>query len=115
MATMDKLSCGPQTLLDALEKRAGSTPDRVAYRFLREGELEVDRLTFGELRKRARIAAAHIAATGTGMSGERAILLYPQSLEFVVAFFGCLYAGVIAIPASVPQRKHRGDAIRRMA
>jgi acyl-CoA synthetase (AMP-forming)/AMP-acid ligase II/acyl carrier protein len=42
------------------------------------------------------------------MAGERALLLHPPGLEFVAAFFGCLYAGVVAVPA-YPPRLHRPD------
>src|SRR5690606_14263887 len=37
------------------------------------------------------------------MTGERALLLYPSGLDFVAALFGCLYAGVIAVPAYPPR------------
>jgi len=33
-----------------------------------------------------------------GAEGQRALLLYPPGLQFIAAFFGCLYAKVIAIP-----------------
>ena len=39
-----------------------------------------------------------------GWTGERALLLYPAGLDFIVAFFGCLYAGVVAVPAYPPRR-----------
>ena len=39
-----------------------------------------------------------------GLEGERALLLYPAGLDFIVAFFGCLYAGVVAVPAYPPRR-----------
>ena len=48
------------------------------------------------------------------MEGERALLLYPSGLDFVAAFFGCLYAGVTAVPAYPPRRNRnmaRIDAI----
>jgi len=38
------------------------------------------------------------------MQGERALLLYPSGLEFIAAFFGCLYAGVVAVPVYPPKR-----------
>ncbi len=41
-----------------------------------------------------------------GVTGERALLLYPSGLDFVVGFFGCLYAGVTAVPA-YPPRRHK--------
>src|SRR5262245_66560472 len=48
------------------------------------------------------------------LEGERALLLYPAGLEFIAAFFGCLYAGVVAVPAYPPRRNRslsRSEAI----
>ena len=39
----------------------------------------------------------------SGCDGGRALLLYPPGLEFIAAFFGCLYAGVVAVPAYLPR------------
>ena len=39
--------------------------------------------------------------------GSRALLLYPQGLEFINAFLGCLYAGIIAVPAYPPKRNQK--------
>ncbi len=46
------------------------------------------------------------------MSGERALLLYPAGLEFIAAFFGCLYAGVVAVPAYPPRRNRSMNRIQ---
>jgi acyl-CoA synthetase (AMP-forming)/AMP-acid ligase II len=88
-------------------------PERIAYTCLRDGEVESDTLTFGALCQRARGLAARLSALG--MRGDHAILLYPQGTDFLVAFFGCLYAGVVAIPASIPTRKKGIEALRRIA
>ncbi|HSF38611.1 MAG TPA: AMP-binding protein, partial [Thermoanaerobaculia bacterium] len=92
---------GVVSLTDALSFRAARTPDRTAYVFLAEGEEEQDRLTYAALDARARAIAAALARTCE--PGERALLLYPPGLDFVAAFFGCLYAGVIAVPAYPPR------------
>ena len=85
----------------ALASRASRTPDRTAYVFLAEGEEEQERLTYAGLDARARAIAA--ALSRSVRTGERALLLYPPGLDFVAAFFGCLYAGVIAVPAYPPR------------
>ena len=113
--TTEKPGHALQTLTEILDKRAISTPDRVAYRFLREGEYEHDTITFGELRRRARVAAAHLTALGARQPIDAALLLYPQGLQFLVAFFGCLYAGVIAVPASLPNRRRGTETLARIA
>ncbi len=65
-------------------------------------------LTFAELRHRARVVAARLARRTA--RGDRAILLFPPGLEFLVAFFGCLAAGVIAVPLMVPRRNAGRDS-----
>ncbi len=90
------------TLVELLRYRASSQPERIAYIFLRDGEIEEARLTYGELDQKARAIAAHLQSLEA--KGERGLLLYPPGLDFISAFFGCLYAGVVAIPAYPPRR-----------
>jgi acyl-CoA synthetase (AMP-forming)/AMP-acid ligase II len=91
----------PSTLVQALQRRAALTPDRLALRFLAETEEQAVVLSYRELDLRARtIAAALQAEAGFG---DRAVLLFPSGADYVAAFFGCLYAGVIAVPAYPPE------------
>src|SRR5438270_3217157 len=85
------------TLNELLRRRAALQPRQMAYTFLADGEVESSHLTYEELDRRARAVAAVLQSWR--VEGERALLLYNPGLEFVVAFFGCLYAGVIAVPA----------------
>ena len=95
----------PVTLVQALAQRAAQTPQRVALRFLADDPREEAVLTYQDLDLRARtIAAALQARTGFG---DRAILLFPSGPDYVAAFFGCLYAGVIAVPAYPPESSRR--------
>lgn len=89
------------TLVDLLRKRAVHQPLQVAFTFLKDGETEAGSLTYQELDRHARAIAA--ALQSYGVSGSRALLLYPPGLEFIAAFFGCLYAGVVAVPAYPPR------------
>src|SRR5919197_111157 len=86
-----------------LRRRASGDPGRAAYTFLAGGEVERGTLTYGEVDRRARAVAAALQSLGLG--GERALLLYPPGLDYVTAFFGCLYAGVVAVPAYPPRRR----------
>jgi len=100
------------TLVDILRWRAIHQPDHTAYVFLEDGEIEEARLTYAELDKKARAVAAHLLQLNG--KGERALLLYPAGLDYIVAFLGCLYAGVIAVPAYPPRNNRslqRIDAI----
>jgi len=67
-----------------------------------ESGVEDVQLTYAQLDRRARALAARL--TELGMYGERALLLFPPGLEFVVGFFGCMYAGAVAVPAYPPRR-----------
>ncbi len=89
------------TLVDLLRFRAVYQPRKLAFTFLKDGETESSSLTYQELDRHARAIAA--ALQSYGFSGERALLLYPPGLEFIAAFFGCLYAGVVAVPAYPPR------------
>ncbi len=90
----------PDSLTTILKQRAEQAcASRLA--FLRDGEEEAEASSFGALDRRARAIAARLqAAAGFG---ERALLLYPPGLEFIRAFFGCLYSGVVAVPAYPPR------------
>jgi acyl-CoA synthetase (AMP-forming)/AMP-acid ligase II/alkylation response protein AidB-like acyl-CoA dehydrogenase len=89
------------TLIDLVQNRAEKDGQRVAYTFLEDGVTIHESLTYGGLFERARAIAAQLQALNA--AGERALLLYPSGLEFLAALFGCLLAGVIAIPVPVPE------------
>ena len=89
------------TLVDLLRYRALHQPDFKVYTFLEDGEVESASLTYQELDRNARAIAAQLQSFLA--CGERALLLYPPGLEFIAAFFGCLYAGVVAVPAYPPR------------
>lgn len=95
---------GPPTLVDLVRHRAMHQPHDLAFGYLHEGDDEYTPLTNSELDRRARAVAAWLE--DKGLVGERAMLLYPPGLDFIVAFFGCLYAGVTAVPV-YPPRKNR--------
>lgn len=96
----------PLSLVQALAQRAAQTPDRIALRFLADAPHEQAVLSYRELDQRARTIAAALQARAS--FGDRAVLLCPSGPDYVAAFFGCLYAGVIAVPAYPPEsaRQH---------
>ena len=91
----------PCSLVDILRWRAQAHPDKLAYSFLTDGESEAQRLTFRELDEKARAIGAHLQKLG--IMGKCVLLLYPQGLDYVAAFWGCLYAKVIAVPLFPPR------------
>ncbi len=98
------------TWVDLLRQRTLHQPDQVAFTFLSDGETEGDRLTYQELDRQARAIASQLQARG--LSSERALLLYPPGLEYLAAFFGCLYAGVVAVPAYPPRNQRNMPRIQ---
>ncbi|RZI24551.1 amino acid adenylation domain-containing protein [Pseudomonas sp. 770NI] len=101
----------PRTLVQSLQQRAAQTPDQVALRFLAESAEHSVVLSYRDLDQRARTIAAALQANA-GL-GERAVLLFPSGPDYVAAFFGCLYAGVIAVPAYPPEstRRHHQERL----
>jgi len=89
------------TLIELLSRRAHHEPDRRAYTFLSDGEVEGASLTYAEMERRARAIAALLQSCAT--RGDRALLLYPPGLEFICAFFGCVFSGIIAVPVPLPR------------
>lgn len=85
------------TLVDALGHHGATRPEDIGYVFLKDGETETARLSFGALDRQARTAAQGLLARG--MQGERVLLAYPPGPEFIIAFFAVLYAGATAVPA----------------
>ncbi len=102
-----------ETLLDLLTQRAKQTPETCAYTFLADGETEEVSLTYRELDAQARTIAAHLHAMAR--SGERALLLYPSGLDYIAAFFGCLYAGLVVVPCYPPRRNRPDPRLRTIA
>ncbi|MGU3780609.1 amino acid adenylation domain-containing protein [Burkholderia metallica] len=94
---------GFSTLVELLQYRASESSGasaKPAFTYLNDGEHVSGSLSFAELDRQARSIAAHLQQVVR--PGARALLVYPPSLDYIVAFFGCLYAGVIAIPAVPP-------------
>jgi len=93
------------TLVDLLQSRAFQHPCRTAFTFLQDGETEAQSLTYQALAQEARSIATKLQTLAA--KGERALLLYPPGLEFISAFFGCLYAQLVAVPAYPPRRNQK--------
>ncbi|HSL83471.1 MAG TPA: AMP-binding protein, partial [Thermoanaerobaculia bacterium] len=84
-----------------LRERAEARPEAPLFRWLADGEEPAEGLTRGALEARARGIATVLGERLR--PGEPAVLLYPPGLELVAAFFGCLAAGVVAVPAYPPR------------
>ena len=92
-----------ETLVGLVETRAEENSDETAYVHLDQGEEPRASLTYAELERRAKSLAAYLQ--GKAAPGDRVLLVFPNGLEFIVAFFGCLFAGLIAVPVAPPRTK----------
>jgi len=102
----------PSSLIDLLRWRAVARPEGWAFTFLEDGETEQPALTYGELDRQAR--AIGKVLKDRGACGERVLLLYPPGLEYIAAFFGCLYAGAVALPAYPPDPARLNRTLPRL-
>jgi len=94
-----KLTATSKTVVALLRARADEMGPKTAFIYL-DGRGAVQSMTYGELETRARAIGARFSRQAN--RGERVLLAYPSGLEFVEAFFGCLYAGVLPVPAYLP-------------
>ena len=101
------------SLVHLLETRAADRPEQLAYTFLRDGDVEDSQLSYGELARKARAVGAWLQERN--LQNRNVLLLYPPSLEYIVAFWGCLYAGAVAVPAYPPRRNRHFDRLQTIA
>jgi acyl-CoA synthetase (AMP-forming)/AMP-acid ligase II/acyl carrier protein len=100
----------PASLVELLRWRAAVQPGEPALHFLSDGTTEKARLTYAELDQQARAFGGWLQAQG--LAGQRVLLLFPPGLEFVTAFFGCLYAGAVAVPSYPPRQNRTFDRLQ---
>jgi acyl-CoA synthetase (AMP-forming)/AMP-acid ligase II len=96
-----KLTPDVSNMVDLLRYRANRIPDKFAFTFLSNGETISEKLTYHELDRQAQGIAANLLTQYR--PGDRVLLAYPPGLEFIPVFFGCLYAGIVAVPILPPK------------
>ncbi|HET8843639.1 MAG TPA: AMP-binding protein, partial [Ktedonobacteraceae bacterium] len=99
------------TLVELLRLRATVQADLVAFTFLHDDGNDIS-LTYRELDQHAQRIATLLQQRAT--PGERALLLYPPGLDFITAFFGCLYAGIVAVPTYPPHSLQKNRALSKI-
>jgi acyl-CoA synthetase (AMP-forming)/AMP-acid ligase II len=101
------------SLVALLCARADEAPDELAYGLLESGARPGASLTYAALERASAAVAAALAERVA--PGERALLVFAPGLDFVPAFFGCLRAGVVAVPAFPPSPAQGARALARLA
>jgi 8-amino-7-oxononanoate synthase len=94
----------PANLIHMLHRHIEDCPDQPAFVYLLDGQFHHSDLTYARFDQRARAIAARLQ--DMGLAGQRVLLVYPPGLDFITAFFGCLYAGCVVVPTYPPHR-HR--------
>ena len=108
----DARAAGVQSLVDVLDYRAAREPGRTIFRFLNGDGTEQSSVTFAELRRRARAIAGGLSERT--VPGDRVVVLVPPGLDYIAAFFGCLYAGTVAVPAYPPNPRRADTRVAGM-
>lgn len=99
-----------KTWVEVLQHRARMNSNQTAYTFLPDGDVPSESVSYAELDLQARSIAGVLQRSFD--KDERVLLLFPPGLDFIRAFFGCLYAGMIAVPAPLNLRRpQRSEAI----
>ena len=93
---MSAIRSNPTTLVELVTQRSATMPERTAFTFLLDGEHAQQHLSYAALAIQARTVAAWLQQQHVGH--EPVLILCPTGPEFIAAFFGCLFAGAIAVP-----------------
>lgn len=91
---------GFETLVEMIGHWAKETPDATAYRFLWDLGDSVSDVTYAQMDRESRARAVSLLARAA--PGDRAVLVFSREESFVKAFFGCVYAGIVPVPAPPP-------------
>lgn len=89
------------SIVALLAERAARHPERLALRFLSDGERPVEAWSYAQLHQDALALAGRLRQRAD--AGQRAFLLYPNGPAYVRALLGCFYAGIVAVPAFPPR------------
>lgn len=99
-------------IVEVLDHWAAERPGQVAFYFS-DGDGLDEQITYAELQRASRAVAGELLSRG--LAGERALLMFPPGLDFVIAFYGCLSAGVVAVPAYTPRRNRNVQRLQAIS
>ena len=112
-SVLDKNSgAASENVVEILKRSAKKHPNKVAYVFLEDGEGKEVELTYFELDQAARALASSLQKTLKRVVNERVLLVYPQGIEFIVAFFATLYAGATAVLVYPPTSRKMAERVK---
>ncbi len=89
-----------ENLQQILEYYAFKYPHKIAIRFLARGEEETETITYLQLQQQAQIVSVNLLSQYK--KTEKALLIFDASIDVIIAFWGCVYAGIVAVPIPIP-------------
>jgi acyl-CoA synthetase (AMP-forming)/AMP-acid ligase II len=89
-------------LLEALDHWNKVHPNKSLYHYLNDSGDVSKSVTYAQLNTQSSELARYLREDLQCHHGDRVLLVYPPSLDFVVAFYACIKAGVIAVPTFPP-------------
>lgn len=101
------------TIVDRLHEHATQQPTATAFRFLNDHGHETGELSYLQLWQEAHSVASFLKTIAT--PGSRIMLFFPPGLSYITAFYGCLLAGMVAVPLYPPRRNVKSDRIIKVA
>lgn len=109
----NKFDCQPHgTLIGVLQKHVAQQGDNIVYTFLDAQQDTKATLTYRQLHDEAKELAQHLLTRG--QKGDRALLLYENGAELIIAFFACLMSGIVAVPAYPPRKNRKMDRLKNV-
>lgn len=112
-STIDPKILPAGNLVELFEKRTGERPEKMIYSFLEDGLNVASSITYGEMNSRAKSIAAYLQKHHE--KGDRALMLFPSGIEFIVSLVGCFYSGIIAVPAYPPKKNRLFERFEAIA
>lgn len=92
-----------KNVTEILQEKVNLYPNRIAFEFLNEDK-SIEKYSYMDLHNRALTIAGQL--NEKCIAGSRILLLYPPSPDLIFAFWGCIYAGVIPVPTTLPLKKN---------
>jgi len=113
--SMAASSASSDDLLGRLREWANSSASKTALSFLDDAADVVVAMSYGDLARRSDVLAYHLLQQEGLAVGDRVLLVYPPSLDFVVAFLACLKAGLVAVPTYPPDPRKLNKDLKMFA
>jgi thioester reductase-like protein len=102
------------SILGHLDRLADEHPDKLLYSYLDVNGNPIESYTYASFLHRVEAIAGYLWQEGRFAASDRLLLAYPPGLEMIVAFFGCVRAGLIPVPVYPPSSRGFQSALYKM-